>query len=78
MTAALSLPPRIDGVALRARIDAVCSWYEGCDAVPETLANVNRDLSSILRDLAPGCPYVLRARFDGAEIVVAAVPWGVS
>ncbi len=70
--------PRAVTIALRARIEAVCSWYQGCDVCPETLANVNRELSSVLRDLAPKCPYVLRARFDGACLVVGVVPWGLS
>ncbi len=63
---------------LRERIDGVLDWYVGCDVCPETLANVNRELSGVLRDAGINKPYVLRARFDGDELVVFPVPWSVS
>ena len=56
------------------QIAGVLDWYRGCDAVPETLANINRDLASI----ELGVPYVLRASFESDQVVVRAVPWTVS
>ncbi len=58
------------------RIEAVLEWFLGCDASPETLSNINRELSSVLKDTK--LSYVLRARFDGDQIVVFPVPWSVS
>jgi len=66
--------------AIMRRCAGVLDWYHGCTVCPETLSNLNRDLSSVINEAvkdvgAKPLPYVLRAKFDGAEIVVSIVPW---
>ncbi len=69
---------------LNERLAGVLDWYIGCDVCSATLANVNRDLESVLSSVALECgikkkmPYVFRARFEGADIVVHLVSWSVS
>ena len=45
-------------------LEGILSWYQGCDVVPETLVNINRELA----------PLGLVAHFDFDIIVVRAKP----
>jgi hypothetical protein len=65
---------------LRSRLETALEWYQGCDAVPETLRNVQRDLDSLWRETRPNLPlklqsYRLRALFDGDAIVALIEPF---
>lgn len=68
---------------LEQRIAAALEWYRRCDVCDETLANVKRDLDSVLADACrrfrmERMPFLLRVRFEGAEIVVSAITREVS
>ncbi len=65
------------------KVAAALEWYRGCDVCPETLANVRRDLDSVLIETCSRygmerLPFLLRARFEGAELVVSAITREVS
>lgn len=36
---------------LYTRLEEIIIWYEGCDAVDETLQNAKRDVDSVLREM---------------------------
>ena len=65
---------------LRERLSVALEWYRGCDAVPETLRNIQRDIDSIWRETRDSLPakarkFRLRAKFDGSDIVVFEEPF---
>lgn len=57
-------------MTLTERITAALEWYTGCDICPETLANVRKDLASLL---PKGSPILLTAKFEDGYIVVSAI-----
>jgi hypothetical protein len=68
---------------LEERLAAALEWYRGCDVCDETLANVKGELESILEEACrrfgvERMPFILRARFDGADLVVRAISCDVS
>lgn len=63
---------------LQQQIAAALDWYRACDVCEETLANVKRDLDSVTAEACrrfqlDRMPFLLRARFEGAELVVSAI-----
>jgi hypothetical protein len=65
------------------RIAAALEWYVRCDVCAETLANVRRDLDSVLSEMRTKfrlerLPFLLRVRFEGSELVVSAITREVS
>ena len=78
-------PREVEAIAtyLEQRVGAALEWYVGCDAVEETRTNINKDLSSVLEEVAhkfgfKRLPFLLMARFVDGHIVVRAISTEVS
>ncbi len=60
---------------LEQRLRSALAWYEGCDATEATLANVRKDIASLMEEVSKEIgppPFVLRVSLEDQELVITA------